>query len=80
MLFDVVMPVMGGAEAYHRIRELGGASIPLIFMTGYSSEVLDNAHLKENEAFDLGGVRIVQKPYTLDGLGRAVRDALDEPI
>ena len=49
MLFDVVMPVMGGAEAYHRIRELGGTSIPLIFMTGYSSEVLDNTHLRKTK-------------------------------
>ena len=76
LLFDYVMPVMGGAEAFLKIRELGGGATPLLFMTGYSSEILDNPNADETH-FDLGGARVVQKPYTLDGLGRAVREALD---
>lgn len=78
LLFDVVMPVTGGPEAYQKIREIGGGKVPLIFMTGYSSEVIDNPYVKQNPAFDLGGVRVFQKPYTLDALGRIVRDVLDD--
>lgn len=77
LLFDVVMPEMGGAEAYHLIREAGGGKIPLILTTGYSTEVLDDPHIKQDKVLDLAGVRVVQKPYTLDGLGRAVREVLD---
>lgn len=77
LLFDVVMPVMGGSEAYLKIRELGGDKLPLIFMTGYSSEVLDGPTANDPHLAEIGGARFIQKPYTLDMLGRAVRDALD---
>jgi two-component system, cell cycle sensor histidine kinase and response regulator CckA len=79
LLFDVVMPVMGGSEAYKTIREMDGKVVPLIFMTGYSSEVLDSPYVKQNQSIDLASVHIIQKPYTLDALGRAVRDTLDKP-
>lgn len=77
LLFDVVMPVMGGPEAFHKIREMGAGKIPLIFMTGYSSEILDGPYGKLNDLVDFDGAKVIQKPYTLDGLGRNVRDVLD---
>src|SRR5205085_6207356 len=39
LLLDVVMPHMGGHEAYEHIRTLDGAT-PVIFMTGYSVETV----------------------------------------
>jgi CheY-like chemotaxis protein len=76
LLFDIAMPIKGGAEAYLQIRESGGERTPVIFMTGYSAEMLDGPRSSDVE-FNLGGARVIQKPYTLDALGRIVRDALD---
>ena len=78
LLFDVVMPVMGGPEAFQIIREMGATELPLIFMTGYSSDVLQSPYVRQNESVDFASVSVIQKPYTLDALGRAVRDALDK--
>lgn len=74
LLLDVVMPVCGGVTAYEKIVDLGG-KVPAIFMTGYSSEVLDASNGNHGK-FD--SLPIIQKPYTLDGLGRVVRKTLDE--
>ncbi len=77
LLFDVVMPVMGGSEAYKRIVEAAGREVPLVLMTGYSEEILNSPYVKQGEHIDLTGVTIIQKPYTLDALGRAVRKVID---
>jgi PAS domain S-box-containing protein len=76
LLFDVVMPHMGGSEAYERILELGG-KVPLLFMTGYSSETVQSRFLKRNELMEELGTKVIQKPYSVDGLGRKIREALD---
>jgi two-component system cell cycle sensor histidine kinase/response regulator CckA len=75
LLFDVVMPGMGGPEAFRKIRDLGGGTTPLLFMTGYSSEILDGS--QDGTVSDISGTTVIQKPYTLDRLGREVRTALD---
>ena len=77
LLFDVVMPRMGGIEAYKRIRELGG-DVPLIFMTGYSVETVQSRFVKQNEFLEELSPVVLQKPYTVDGLGRKVREVLDK--
>jgi len=41
LLLDVVMPHMGGIEAYERIRELG-TDVQLILMTGYSAATVQS--------------------------------------
>lgn len=74
VLLDVVMPVMGGLETYQKICETNDRPA-VIFMTGYSAEVLDAS--TEDRPFDLDELPIIQKPYTLDALGRKVRDVLD---
>ncbi len=77
LLFDVVMPRMGGWEAYEQIRQLG-RRVPLIFVTGYSSETVQSRFVKPNKLLeDLGSV-VMQKPYSLEGLGRKVREVLDQ--
>jgi len=77
LLLDVMMPRLGGPEAYDRIREMAG-EIPMIFMTGYSSEMVQRRFEKQNIALggELGAM-IIQKPYNIDGLGRKIREVLD---
>jgi len=77
LLFDVVMPQLGGAEAYQQIRERAG-DVPLLLMTGYSSETVQSRFVKQNKFIqDLDPV-VIQKPYSVDGLGRKVREVLDQ--
>jgi PAS domain S-box-containing protein len=65
---DLGMPEMNGRDLWkHLVREL--APMPIIFMTGYA----DNW----NPADDAPEVTLLTKPFTLDELGRAVREALD---
>ena len=77
LLLDVVMPRMGGIEAYKRIRELSG-DVPLIFMTGYSVETVQSRFVQPNELMEELGAMVLQKPYTVERLGRKVREVLDE--
>jgi two-component system cell cycle sensor histidine kinase/response regulator CckA len=79
LLFDVVMPSIGGAEAYEQICEMGG-NVPAIFMTGYGSEVMHEKITEKtakNGKINSAMVKVIQKPYSLDILGRAVREILD---
>lgn len=77
LLLDVVMPAVGGAEAYDRIRKLAGREIPLIFMTGYSSETVTRGFAKDGRSEAAQTANVIQKPYSLDGLGHKVREVLD---
>jgi two-component system, cell cycle sensor histidine kinase and response regulator CckA len=68
VLTDVVMPQMGGgelAEALARLRP----GLKVVFMSGYTEDVL----AKYNVSAEAG---LLQKPFTLEALGRAVRAAL----
>ena len=76
LLLDVVMPRMGGAEAYERIRGQGG-DVPLIFMTGYSSETVQSRFVKQDRSVEDLGAAVIQKPYNIEGLGRKIREVLD---
>jgi two-component system cell cycle sensor histidine kinase/response regulator CckA len=75
LLLDVVMPTLGGLEVFQSIRENGEAP-PVIFMTGYSSEILDSSKADE---LGLSHLPVIQKPYTLEQLGKIVRETLDRP-
>jgi two-component system, cell cycle sensor histidine kinase and response regulator CckA len=75
LLFDIVMPRMGGVEASERIREMDG-NVPRIFMTGYSFENIQTRFIKQNQAIE-NLEAIIQKPYSLQTLGRKVREVLD---
>jgi two-component system, cell cycle sensor histidine kinase and response regulator CckA len=78
LLLDVMMPRMGGPEAYEKMRQIRG-SIPLIFMTGYSSDFVKDRFVKQNISIEALGAAIIQKPYNIDGLGRKIREVLDGP-
>ncbi|HXG68708.1 MAG TPA: response regulator [Blastocatellia bacterium] len=70
LILDVVMPRMGGPELYRRIVAAGGEA-PVIFMTGYSSEML------EGDFSGQKNVSYLQKPYNVVTLVTKVREALD---
>jgi CheY-like chemotaxis protein len=72
LLTDVVMPRVNGTELAARVRALF-PGIRVVFMSGYSAEgVIDRALLSATTSF-------LQKPLTVEGLTRRVRDALDAP-
>ncbi len=71
VLLDVVMPSMGGHEAYQKIRSLG-SNIPHIFMTGYDEKI------EQNLAVDPVGAALLYKPFSVEVLGRKVREVLDQ--
>ncbi|MEO6392849.1 MAG: response regulator [Pyrinomonadaceae bacterium] len=76
VMLDVVMPRLGGLEAYEQIRKLGGKT-PVIFMTGYSSETVQTRFAKQTRSADEIDAIVIQKPYNVEGLGREVREVLD---
>jgi signal transduction histidine kinase/DNA-binding response OmpR family regulator len=76
VLLDVVMPRMGGHEAYERIQALS-PGVPVIFMTGYSSETVQSRFVKQNRFVEELGAPVLQKPYNVEVLGRKIREVLD---
>jgi len=73
ILLDVVMPRLGGAEAYEKIRMIR-PDVRVIFSSGYSEE---SARL---ESFTSCGAVLLQKPFAPRILARKVREALDKKI
>jgi two-component system, cell cycle sensor histidine kinase and response regulator CckA len=76
LLLDVVMPHMGGHEAYERMR-VGNGTPPVIFMTGYSAETVQSKFVKHNRFIEEAGAVLLQKPYNVESLGHMVREVLD---
>ena len=76
LLLDVVMPRIGGTVAYERIRQLDG-DVPSIFMTGYSSEMVRNRFVDQKMLLEESEAVVIQKPYSVEGLGRKIREVLD---
>jgi two-component system, cell cycle sensor histidine kinase and response regulator CckA len=69
-LLDVVMPKLGGPDAYTRMAA-AKPGLPVLFTTGYSAQAASLDVLVEN------GAAILQKPYSSAHLGRKVREILD---
>lgn len=76
LLFDIVMPQLSGNEAYEKIHVLS-PDIPVIFMTGYSTETAQSEFLTQNEISVQSDVHLIQKPYNIEVLGRKIREVLD---
>ncbi|MFL6208320.1 MAG: PAS domain S-box protein [Pyrinomonadaceae bacterium] len=76
LLLDVVMPRMGGHEAYDRMRA-AGCQTPVIFMTGYSAETVQSKFVQHNSFIEEAGAVLLQKPYNVESLGQRVREILD---
>ncbi len=61
VLMDLIMPVMGGIDAYHELRK-SAPSLPIVFCSGYSVELVD--HIIKNDQ----QTGFVPKPYKPDEL------------
>ena len=70
-LLDVVMPRMGGREAFQRIKELDPA-MKVVFCSGYDPSMAQVGFVFNDEA------RLVQKPFVPETLLSTLRDVLDE--
>jgi PAS domain S-box-containing protein len=70
ILTDVVMPHMSGRELVDRLRAVRD-DFRVLFMSGYTDDRIVHHGVAS------GHDRLLEKPFTPDGLARAVRDALD---
>lgn len=70
VVLDVMMPRLGGPEAYGQISRIQ-PGLPVVFTTGHTAEASSL-----NPAIG-GGALFLQKPYSPQELGRTVRSALD---
>ncbi len=70
LLTDVLLPGMDGLELFRRAAALRGA-FPVVFMSGYTDNLLAEKGLEET------GAAFLQKPFSHDELAAKVRAALD---
>ncbi|OEU49036.1 MAG: hypothetical protein BA861_04945 [Desulfobacterales bacterium S3730MH5] len=70
VLMDMLMPRMGGKEAYKKLKEIN-PEIRVLFCSGHGSdcEVVEDLHNK--------GLPFVSKPYKINELAEKVRQMLD---
>jgi DNA-binding response OmpR family regulator len=71
VLLDMVMPRVSGREVYLRLRA-AGRDVPVIFMTGYSADMVDTGFVESP------GIPLLRKPYDINELAHRVRAALDQ--
>jgi signal transduction histidine kinase/ActR/RegA family two-component response regulator len=74
LLTDVIMPGMLGTELVEQVKALRPA-LPVIFMSGYSHEVLAPGALAGN-----GDSSFIEKPFSAGELLRAVHGLLDREL
>jgi PAS domain S-box-containing protein len=70
-ILDVVMPKLGGVEAYARMRAIA-PSLKVIFTTGYAPE-----SAQVSEIVTRGRHALLSKPFSLDVFATKVREILD---
>jgi CheY-like chemotaxis protein len=71
LMTDVVMPKLSGRELADRIAKIL-PEIKVLFMSGYADNAIVHHGVLE------GGMNYLQKPFTLDGLAKKVREVLDK--
>jgi two-component system, cell cycle sensor histidine kinase and response regulator CckA len=69
LLTDLIMPLMSGRELSEKIENLC-LGIRVIFMSGYSNNLLSNQQVLDPKHV------LLQKPFRLVALGRRIRDVL----
>ncbi len=68
VLLDIVMPVMGGPEAFAEMRAKW-PDLPILVASGYNREEARRLGIPDDLPF-------LEKPYTVRGLGQAIEKAL----
>lgn len=71
ILTDVVMPRMSGPEFIDRLGQVR-QDFKVLYMSGYTNEAVVHHGVRERE------MAFIQKPFTLEGLARKVREVLDK--
>ena len=71
VLLDIIMPKMGGKQAYEMIRDINPAA-RCLFTSGYSNNGVHTGFVLS------AGLQLIQKPYTPSDLLRQVRALLDQ--
>ena len=69
ILLDIVMPGMGGVEAFRRIHQIV-PTIPVLLSSGFTDP--ESAATLLNE----GLVGVISKPYRMENLGARIREVL----
>jgi PAS domain S-box-containing protein len=69
LLTDVIMPKMSGKELSEQVRRMV-PGMKVLFMSGYSSDVIGNHDVGEK------GALFIQKPFSLQALSSKIREAL----
>jgi two-component SAPR family response regulator len=65
------MPKMSGGELAERIASIQ-PEIKVLYMSGYTDNAITHHGVLEK------GMNYIQKPFTVDGLARKVREVLDK--
>jgi two-component system cell cycle sensor histidine kinase/response regulator CckA len=71
VVLDLVMPKIGGKEAFERIKQLK-PDVKVIFVTGYSTEAIHDDFVAAE------GQVLIQKPYRTDIFANKIREVLDK--
>jgi PAS domain S-box-containing protein len=71
MVTDVVMPGMSGRELAERIKSFH-SEIKVLYTSGYADDTIVHYGVRRD------GVNYIQKPFTMEGLARKVREAIDK--
>lgn len=70
LVFDLIMPKMGGKEAYARIREMR-PEVPALFASGYSDGSVFTRYVLDE------GMHLIQKPFGRRAFLQKLREVLD---
>jgi CheY-like chemotaxis protein len=70
-ILDVVMPRLGGIQAYARMRTCA-PHLKVVFTTGYAPE-----YAQLDQLVAEGGHAILTKPFSLNELGKVLRQVLE---
>jgi DNA-binding NtrC family response regulator len=70
LMTDVVMPGMSGRDVWEAVSAIR-PDLKCLFVSGYTADVIATHGVLSD------GVHFLQKPYTVDALGRKLREVLD---
>jgi len=71
ILTDVVMPQLSGRQLVEQIRQVR-QDFKVLYMSGYADNAIVHHGVLEK------GMNFIQKPFTLEGLARKIREVLDK--